>query len=169
MVDVFYPLQLMTRRRLGLPAQPLRFFRLLWTDVLEQGLGHLTIVEAGGRPIAAAVFLEWNGVTVYKYGASDPRMWHLRPNNLIFAEEIAGACRAGQSTFHFGRTDVDDEGLQRFKLGWGAVEEPLRSTWFGGAPSAESSGPPALLRTVMRRSPPFAVRAIGAALYRYAA
>ena len=169
MAEIFYRLQLMTRRRLGLPPQPLRFFRSIWHGLIEPGLGHLTIVEAEGRPVAAAVFLEWNGVTIYKYGASDPRMWHLRPNNLLFAEEIAQACRAGQSTFHFGRTDVGDEGLRRFKLGWGAMEQPLRSTWLGAAPSPERVAPPKLLRTIVRRSPPFVARAIGAALYRYAA
>jgi CelD/BcsL family acetyltransferase involved in cellulose biosynthesis len=169
MVDVFYPLQLMTRRRLGLPPQPLRFFRTIWRDLLAPGLGHLTIVEAGGNPVAAAVFLEWNRVTVYKYGASDPRMWHLRPNNLLFAEEIANACRSGHSTFYFGRTDVHDEGLRRFKLGWGALEEPLHSTWFGAAPPPERAAPPQFLRTIVRHSPAFVARAIGTALYRYAA
>jgi CelD/BcsL family acetyltransferase involved in cellulose biosynthesis len=169
MIRVFYPLQVMTRRRLGLPPQPVRFFRSIWRGLIEAGLGHLTIVEAEGRPVAAAVFLEWNGVTVYKYGASDPHAWHLRPNNLLFAEEIAHACRTGQSSFHFGRTDAEDEGLRRFKLGWGATEEPLRSTWLGAAPSPERVAPPKLLRKIVRRSPPFIVRAIGTVLYRYAA
>lgn len=168
MTEVFYRLQLMTRRRLGLPAQPQRFFRRLWRDVLAPGLGHLTVVEAGGMPVAAAAFLNWKGVTIYKYGASDPGAWHLRPNNLLFAEEIEAACRAGCSTFHFGRTDIDDAGLRRFKLGWGAEEMPLRSTWFGHTPPRrERSGPPPFLRELVRRSPPFVSRTVGTALYRY--
>jgi hypothetical protein len=35
---------------------------------------------------------------------------HVRPNNLIFSEAIADACSGSRSTFHFGRTDVADEG-----------------------------------------------------------
>jgi CelD/BcsL family acetyltransferase involved in cellulose biosynthesis len=170
MTEVFYRLQLMTRRRLGLPAQPRRFFRRLWRDVLAPGLGHLTVVEAAGVPVAAAAFLEWNDVTIYKYGASDPAAWHLRPNNLLFAEEIEAACLAGRATFHFGRTDVDDQGLRRFKLGWGAEEMPLRTTCFGATgPRLERSGPPPLLRALVRRSPPFVARTVGTALYRYVA
>ena len=169
MVDVFYRLQLMTRRRLGLPAQPRRFFRRLWRDVLSQGLGHLTIVELDGTAVAAGAFLTWNGVVVYKYGASDPRAWHLRPNNLLFAEEIADACRRGCSTFHLGRTDVDDEGLRRFKLGWGAEEAPLQTSWFGTGSYRERSGPPAVLRTLVRRSPLVVSQTLGTALYRYVA
>ena len=72
MVDTFYRLQVMTRHRLGLPPQPRGFFRGLWREVLSAGLGHLTIVESDGRPVAAGAFLRWNGVTIYKYGASDP-------------------------------------------------------------------------------------------------
>ena len=168
MTDVFYRLQVLTRRRLGLPAQPRGFFRRLWQDVIAQGYGHLTIVELDGAPVAGAVFLVWNDVTIYKYGASDPRGWHLRPNNLIFADEIASACRAGCRSFHFGRTDVEDEGLRRFKLGWGAEEEPLHSTVFG-APAEEGGGPPSVVRSVVRRSPPIVARMAGSVLYRYAA
>lgn len=169
MVDVFYPLQVITRRRLGLPPQPRGFFRALWRDVLAGGLGHLTIVEAAGTPVAAGIFLSLNGMVVYKYGASNPKAWSLRPNNLLFAEEIADACVAGARTFHFGRTDVNDEGLRRFKQGWGAEEEPLPYTRIGSASTREGSGPPKLLRAVIRHAPPFVVRSLGEALYRFAA
>jgi lipid II:glycine glycyltransferase (peptidoglycan interpeptide bridge formation enzyme) len=169
MMDVFYPLQVTTRRRLGLPPQPRRFFRAIWRYVLSAGLGHLTIVEAAGRPVAAGVFLEWKQVTIYKYGASDPSAWHLRPNNVLFADEIAAACGRGSRIFHLGRTDLADEGLRRFKLGWGADEEPVRSSWFGAAPRSERSGPPELLRTLVRRSPAILARTVGETLYRYVA
>lgn len=169
MLDIFYPLHLRTRRRLGLPPQPRRFFRRVWEELLAPGLGHLTIVEASGSPVAAAVFLSWKDVTVYKYGASDPSAWSLRPNNLLFAEEIAAAAAAGRTRFHFGRTDVHDEGLRRFKLGWGAEEEPVESTWFGTQPKTERIGPPAALRALVRRSPPLLARTVGEALYRYVA
>jgi CelD/BcsL family acetyltransferase involved in cellulose biosynthesis len=168
MVDSFYRLQVMTRHRLGLPPQPRSFFRGLWREVLSPGLGHLTIVESGGRPVAGGVFLRWNGTTIYKYGASDPCAWNMRPNNLLFAEEIRDACLADCTTFHFGRTDVADEGLRRFKAGWGAVELPLYSTSFGAAPPEELTGP-TVMRAVLRRSPEFVARAIGNAIYRYAA
>lgn len=169
MVGTFYRLQLMTRRRLGLPPQPRRFFRNVWRDVLSQGLGHLTLVEVDGEPVAAGVFLDWNGFTIYKYGASDPRAWSLRPNNLLFAEEIAAACHAGSTTFHFGRTDLADDGLRRFKRGWGAEERPLEYTYFGEGVHTEQPGPPEALRNLIRWAPGFVGRTIGELLYRYVA
>lgn len=168
MVDVFYGLQVSTRRRLGLPPQPRRFFRALWRDVLERGLGHLTVVEARGEPVAAGVFLRWNGVTVYKYGASDPAAWSLRPNNLLFAEEIEAACLRGDRIFHFGRADVEDEGLRRFKTGWGADELPISYVRFG-APRIERASPPRVFRSLVRRTPEPVVRLLGETLYRYVA
>lgn len=166
--DDFYRLQVLTRQRLGLPPQPRRYFSLLWRRILEPGLGSLLFVEVAGTPVAGAVFLRWNGTVVYKYGASDADAWHLRPNNLIFSEAIADACRGGDRVFHFGRTDVGDEGLRRFKLGWGAEEQPLERVVLG-AVGFRSSMLPMRMRTVLRHSPAFVGRTVGEALYRYAA
>jgi len=37
-VRLFYDMHVQTRRRLGAPVQPLRFFRLLWAKILQHGL-----------------------------------------------------------------------------------------------------------------------------------
>src|SRR5204862_1950065 len=103
-IETFYRLHLMTRRRLGVPVQPRRFFELLGSRVLEEGLGFILSARAGDVPIAAAVFLHWNGELVYKYGASDHRYWEYRPNNLLFWEAIRWARDNGYHTIDFGRT-----------------------------------------------------------------
>ena len=168
LLDAFYGLHLMTRRRLGLPTQPHRFFRKLADEVLCDGLGHVAVVEKNKEAVAAAIFLTWNGSVVYKYGASDPTAWNLRPNHLIFADEIEAACLRGDHAFHFGRTDVDDVGLRRFKASWGADELPLTYVQFGKK-RAEGSPPPELIRALIRHSPLFVTRSLGEALYRYVA
>jgi CelD/BcsL family acetyltransferase involved in cellulose biosynthesis len=166
-LDAFYRLHLSTRRRQGLPTQPRRFFASVFHDMIDQGLGHVTLVERRGQPIAAAIFLRWNGSDIFKWGASDRSAWSLRPNNLLFADEIAAACERGDRTLHFGKSDVVDVGLRRFKAGWGAVESPLVSVHFG-APQA-GRNPPPILRHIIRRSPSFVSRSLGEMLYRYAA
>src|ERR1051326_2557199 len=79
----YYQLHLATRHRLGAPAQPRRFFDLLWERLLDRGLGFVLLAEHAGACIAGAVFLGWNGTLLYKYSASDSRHWQLRPNNLV--------------------------------------------------------------------------------------
>jgi CelD/BcsL family acetyltransferase involved in cellulose biosynthesis len=168
----FYHLHLRTRRRLGVPVQPHRFFRLLWQHAIEPGLGSVLIVEVDGRPIAAAVFLAWNRTVIYKFGASDASAWSLRPNHLIMWHAIRTACEEGYRYFDFGRTDVGQEGLRQFKLSWGASEEPLGYAALGSRPdraSAADGRAAEMLGSVIRHGPLLLCRAAGETLYRYIA
>lgn len=172
LTDVYYRLHLQTRRRLGVPVQPRRFFRLLWEHVLAPGHGRLLLAVAGGAPVAGAVFLEAGPSVIYKYGASDAAAWGLRPNNLLFAEAIAAAARREFAAFDFGRSDLADAGLRAFKSGWGAEERPLVYAGTRGAEPASASAPGAAeqaLARIIRRSPRAVCRGLGEALYRYAA
>jgi CelD/BcsL family acetyltransferase involved in cellulose biosynthesis len=172
LVDTFYQLHLRTRRRLGVPVQPRRFFRLLWDNAIGAGLGSVLIVEASGRPIAAAVFLAWNGTVIYKFGASDESAWSLRPNHLLFWHAIRVACEQGYQWFDFGRTDVGQAGLRGFKLSWGAVEEPLVYRTLGVEPEpayATEGMATRMLGPVIRHGPLLLCRALGETLYRYVA
>ncbi len=169
-IAAFYRLHLLTRRRLGVPIQPRRFFRLLSSRLLARGFGFVLSVHVGDIPVAAAVFLHWNGVLIYKYGASDEQYWEYRPNNLLFREAIRWGCEHGCHTLDWGRTDLDDRGLRDFKQGWGAHEEPLYYSIVGDAPPRDSSGPlKKAMATVIRRSSPWVCQAVGELFYRYAA
>jgi CelD/BcsL family acetyltransferase involved in cellulose biosynthesis len=172
LVDTFYRLHLRTRRRLGVPVQPRRFFRMLWESVIRTGLGSVLIAEASARPVAAEVVLSWNGTTIDKYSASDERAWPLRVNNLITWHLIKAACEQGSRWLDFGRTDAGNEGLRVFKRSWGAVEEPLvyGTLGVGSEPAPAREGmADHLLASVIRRGPLMLCRAAGETLYRYAA
>jgi CelD/BcsL family acetyltransferase involved in cellulose biosynthesis len=171
LVGTFYRLHLRTRRRQGVPVQPRRFFRLLWESAISTGLGSVLIVEASAQPIAAAVFLAWNGTVIFKFGASDASAWSLRPNHVLFWHAIRTACEQGCRWFDFGRTNMGQEGLRNFKLSWGAVEEPLVYGTLGGKPgSAPADGMAArMLGPVIRHGPLLLCRATGETLYRYIA
>jgi CelD/BcsL family acetyltransferase involved in cellulose biosynthesis len=164
----FYKLHVDTRRRLGLPVQPRRFFQHLWRSLGPQ-LCRTALLEIHGRPIAGVVLLTWNTNLVFKYGASDHRHWRVRPNNLLFAETIRWACANGFTEFDLGRTDVAAETLRRFKRGWGAQEESLEYRRIGGGRTVAEAGSNALLRTALRHSPRWVVRLTGEVVYRHAA
>lgn len=167
---VFYDLQLQTRRRLGMPMQPRRFFEALWTSLLEPGHGFLLLAYAGSQPVAGAVFLSGSRTLTYKYGASDAAFWRLRPNHLLFWTAIRTACEDGYAWFDFGRSDLEDTGLRAFKSGWGSEETDLLHTTLPAAVrrAATSRALPGA-RAVIRRSPPWVSRLSGELLYRYAA
>ena len=172
LTEVFYRLHTRTRRRLGMPVQPRRFFRMLWDSVISTGLGLVLIAEASARPVAAHVYLAWNGAMTAKFNASDESAWPLRPNQLLFWHSIKTACEQGCHSFDFGRTDAGNEGLRAFKRSWGAAEEPLvyRALGTGPEPAPSVNGMPRqLLGCVIRHGPVVLCRAVGEALYRYAA
>jgi CelD/BcsL family acetyltransferase involved in cellulose biosynthesis len=162
----FSRLHVETRRRLGVPVQPKRFLERLWARVLQPGLGFIVLARRAGQPIAGAVFLAWNGNLIYKFGASDPRYWELRPNNLVIWTGIEWACRRGFAQLDFGRSDLDNQGLRDFKARWGAIETPLVYSYVGGGPPrAVPNLVTRAMANLIRRSPPTVCRLMGEMLY----
>jgi CelD/BcsL family acetyltransferase involved in cellulose biosynthesis len=169
-LGTFYKLHLQTRRRVGTPAQPRRYFDLLWKRLIEPGLGFLLLAYKDNTPLGAAVFLAWNGTVIYKHSASDPAYWRLHPNNSILWTAIRWGCENGYHTFDFGRTDLADEGLRAFKNGWGTQEESLVYSVIADRPPRLSSGRfKKMLSGIIKRSPPWICRLIGELFYKYAA
>ena len=167
---VFFDLHTGTRKRLGVPVQPRRFFTHLWEQVLEPGLGFVLIAEYEGRPIASAVFLQFGETVIYKYGASEADAWNVRPNHALFWEAIRSSCEAGYTRFDFGRSDLGNESLRAFKGSWGSEELPLRYSTLADEPPGEGSGRAAkALVPIVQKSPRWVCRALGELLYKHAA
>jgi CelD/BcsL family acetyltransferase involved in cellulose biosynthesis len=168
-LDAFYRLHLRTRQRLGVPTQPKRFIAR-FEQLFDAGLGAVWMVLDGEDPVAAAVFLVHGGTVTYKYGASAAEALPKRPNNLLMLEAIRWSCREGYRTFDFGRTDLDNEGLRRFKCSWGAEELPLSYTYLTRTEPA-AAGVPSLRERMMtktiQRSPAVVGRLAGEMLYRH--
>jgi CelD/BcsL family acetyltransferase involved in cellulose biosynthesis len=170
LVDSFYRLHVATRRRQGVPVQPRRFFSLFWERLVEPGLATVLLGRVDGRPVAGAVFMTWNGTTIYKFSASDRAYAAYRANDLIMWRAISDACAAGSHTFDFGRTDDEHDGLRVFKRSWGSEELRLTyATLADAAPEPRSHRAEAVLGATLRRSPAFMTRIAGELLYRFAA
>jgi len=124
-VREFYRLHCLTRRRHGLPPQPFRFFECLHEHLLKPGHGFVVMARSGGLRIAAAIFGHSQGRAVYKFGASDPKFQELRANSLVMNHAIHWCADNGMASLDFGRTGTTNDGLRRFKLGWGAQETQI--------------------------------------------
>jgi hypothetical protein len=80
---------------------------------------------------------------------------------------IRWACETGLSELDFGRTDLEQDGLKRFKRDWGADELALHHTYAGmETPSGDGSRVQQLFVPVIRHSPPGVGRLLGT-LYRH--
>jgi CelD/BcsL family acetyltransferase involved in cellulose biosynthesis len=169
-MDQFYRLQVSTRQRHGVPVQPRRYFKLVESNLIDQGMGFVLTAHRAGECIAAAVFLHWNRTIMCKYAASRADSLKLRPNDLLFWTGIRWGCENGYRIFDMGRSDADNSGLQRFKRGWGAEEEPLTYCVVTDSPPSSTNTSDrmmSIMESVIKASPEWVCRATGELLYRH--
>jgi hypothetical protein len=129
-VETYYQLHLLTRQKHGIPPQPFKFFRNIHRFLIGSGFGSVLLAFRNRKPVAGAIFLHFGNSSIYKYGASDPDHQEVRPNNLLLWRGILHMKKLGMETLSFGRTSLNQEGLRRFKLGFGPIESTLRYVRF---------------------------------------
>ena len=168
-LEDFYRLHVDTRKRHGLPPQPLSFFRNILDHVFSRGLGIVVSAAWAGKVVASSVFFRFGPTAIFKYGASDPRGLAAKPNNLVMWEAIKWCRERGIKTLNLGRTELDNPGLQRFKRSWGASESTLNYYRYDLKQEKFSSAPrggdrPKRLFSMM---PPGLLRLVGRMCYRH--
>jgi CelD/BcsL family acetyltransferase involved in cellulose biosynthesis len=168
-MEAFYRLHQLTRRKHGIPPQPIRFFRNIYRCLIERGRGTVSLAVLNGKAVASAIFLNFGASAIYKFGASDPGFQALRPNNLLLWDGILQMKRAGARALSFGRTSMSQDGLRRFKMSFGASESMLRYLRYDFRANAFVSGQvdrsTGLHATLFRFCPRFLSRMAGAAIY----
>ena len=170
LLEVFYPLHVSTRRRLGVPVQPRRFFEVLWDEFLARGLGFVVTARSGEIPVASVVIFAWKRRMFYKFSASERTLGDIGAGQAVVWDALRWGCENGHRNFDFGRTDLGHEGLRAFKRSWGADEHELTYTVLADRPPRPRSGRGMqVLGSVIRNSPELVTRAIGRAGYRYTA
>jgi lipid II:glycine glycyltransferase (peptidoglycan interpeptide bridge formation enzyme) len=123
LLQKFYTLAVLTRRRHRLPPHPVAWFRNLIAS-LGDGL-QIRVASHKGRPAAAILTLRYKRTMTYKYGTSDSRLHNLGATQLLLWSAIQEAKRDGMLEFDLGRTEWGNEGLLVFKDRWGAARFPI--------------------------------------------
>ena len=167
----FYRLHVSTRRRQGVPVQPFRFLKNLWDEFASTGQISLLLAQSSERVVAAILLLEFKDTLYYKFGASDPRFLHLRPNQLLFWKAIQDGIKEGYRQFELGRTSRSNKGLVNFKQRWGALSQILLYISIPSPSKAlqsiERNRVAKLSGQVLRLMPECVTRCSGRLLYRY--
>jgi hypothetical protein len=123
LLNKFYRLSLLTRRRQQIPPQPLSWFRNLIACLGERVKIRLASHE--GQPAAGILTIRYKSCMTYKYGCSDLRFHRLGSMQLVMWKAIQEAKENGLLEFDMGRTDWSNEGLLTFKDRWGCVRSTL--------------------------------------------
>jgi CelD/BcsL family acetyltransferase involved in cellulose biosynthesis len=169
-LEEFVQLNALTRKKHGLPPQSDHFFDRLYANLIASKMGFISTAVYDGHIIAAALYLHFKGIVVYKYAASDALYLRHCPNHLVMWEAIQHVAEKGFQRIDFGRTDLDHQGLLDFKRGWGTEESELTYHQIGGDVRSESL--PRLrgyLKPVMTRMPIPLLKLVGKTLYSHTA
>lgn len=170
----FARLNLMTRKKHGVPTQSAEFFEALFENVILRRHGYILLAKHGSTIIAGGVFLRCGKTISFKYNASDPKiLGRLAPNHLLTWKAIERSCFEGYELFDFGRTASDNSGLMRYKKMWAAESMSLPYSYYPkvhGAGCREGSGLAYKLFTNFWRTLPEVVSTkVGPKILRYLA
>jgi len=123
LLDAFYCLLLITRKRLRILPQPRSWFQNLM-ECMGENL-QIRVARKDGRPIAAILTLKHRRSVIYKYGCSDEKAHKLGGMPFLFWKLITESKAEAAETLDFGRSDLENEGLIRFKSEFGAHQRNL--------------------------------------------
>jgi len=167
LVEKFYRLLVLTRRRQLLLPQPLAWFKNLVACLGERLKIH--VVSRQGQSVASILTLTHKSTIVYKYGCSDKQFSNLGGTQMIFWKMIQDAKRIGLQQLDMGRSDWNNLGLVRFKDRWGAARSNLSYWRYGAAraPRAEACWNSRIVRSVFGHAPGGFLTTTGALMYRH--
>ncbi len=162
----FYKLTITTRRRQGLPPQPLSWFRSLVTSMGRNV--QIRVAFKAETPVASILTLTTKKSLIYKYGCSDSRFSSLGGTPLLFWNAIRQAKANGLEELDMGRSDIANTGLMTFKEHWGAKRSAVH--YWRYPLKAASSNPERLIgyaKKLISATPDKALVILGNLLYRH--
>jgi len=167
LLNAFYRLLTVTRRRHGVPPQPMRWFREM-LDCFGDKL-KIRVAYLHATPVASILTLSYKRTLTYKYGGSDDTFSALGGMQLLLWRAIQEGSRNGMLEFDMGRTESDEHGLIAFKDRWGAARTSL--AYFQYPPhrkNALATMNTSLGKYVCSHVPSRVLPAVGRLLYRHA-
>jgi CelD/BcsL family acetyltransferase involved in cellulose biosynthesis len=167
LLQKFYSLLIMTRRRHGLPPQP-----LLWFQNLIRSFGEnvtLRMASKDQQPLASIFTIRHKNSLVYKYGCSDAAFHNLGGVAMLHWQAIQAAKQQGLAQYDLGRSELDNHGLISFKSNWAAETYSVDYFRYSGQNDARhgSLRRDKAVEAVFSRMPDALLTAAGKLLYRH--
>jgi hypothetical protein len=166
LLGTFYRLLTIARRRHGAPPQPLHWFRAVLACLGDEA--RIWVAHQDARPVASIFTLQYKQRLVYKYGGSDHEADRLGGMQFLLWQAIQNASREGLQEFDMGRSEMDNDGLIKFKDRWGAQRTPLAYWQYPWQPQHDKASTAINIgKYVCSRVPASLLTAAGKLLYRY--
>ena len=169
-LEPFYEVFALHMRDLGTPTQSLAFFQAIAEEFPDDV--RFACAYFNGQPIACGCGFLWGTEFEITWASALRSHKPLAANMLVYWVLMQRAIADGARVFNFGRCTAGS-GTHRFKLQWGARDEPL--WWYqhsaNGSPAFETPSPDqgryALATRIWRRLPVAMATRIGPSIVRY--
>lgn len=128
LLDAFFSLYVLTRRRHQAPPQP-----KAWFVNLIDGFGEslkIRVASRNGQALAAVLTLRYRDTLTYKYGGSDPHFNNLGGTHFLIWQMIQEAKKDGLRVLDLGRSEYRNQGLVTFKDRLGGAPSTLTYSRF---------------------------------------
>jgi hypothetical protein len=127
-VQRFHALHCVTRKyKYRLLPQAIGFFEAIWHHFAPTGDIHVALAtDTDGVDIGGAMYLRWNDVLYYKFGASALSQLTLRPNEAVHWAGLRLAHELGCTSLDWGVSDLDQPGLVSYKRKYATTEGTVR-------------------------------------------
>jgi CelD/BcsL family acetyltransferase involved in cellulose biosynthesis len=164
---------LLRKRKYALLAQPVELFVRIWEAFSATDDVRVLLAKSpDGESIAGGVYLTWNGVLYYKFGASLSDHLLLRPNELVTWSAMQFGLDRGLRALDWGLSDLDQPGLVAYKRKWATEERRIHTYRTPTPPRSEQHEVGQLLHGLTQlfvdaRVPDDVTEEAGALLYRY--
>jgi len=166
LLQKFYKLTVLTRRRHQIPPQPLSWFRNLLACLGEKI--KIRLASHDGQAAAGILTIRYKTTMTYKYGCSDARFHRIGPMQRLLWRAIQEAKNDGLLSFDMGRTDWNNQGLLAFKDHWGGARSTLRYLSYPANRNQRSRRiPSGLAKLFFNVAPSAVLAAAGDILYRH--
>jgi CelD/BcsL family acetyltransferase involved in cellulose biosynthesis len=166
LLNQFYRLMVLTRRRQSLPPQP-----FAWFQGLVAAFGNslkIRVVYAGDTPVASILTLSHKRTMTYKYGCSDTTFNNLGGMALLFWKAIQDAKAAGCQELDLGRSDSENLGLIAFKDHWGAAASALTYWKYPQSPARRPDlWQHKMIKQLVPSAPAILLKTVGRLLYKH--
>jgi hypothetical protein len=167
LVEEFYRILVMTRKRHRVPPQPRAWFQNIveyMGDKVE-----IRLARKGDTPIAALLSLRHRSSVVNKYGCSDARFHHLGGMPFLLWKLIEESKASGAQEIHLGRSDLDNQGLITFKDRFGTTKKLITYVRYpqAGTLGATSRWAAQAIHELFSITPNALLPTLGRVLYRH--
>jgi len=165
MLQDFYRLLILTRRRHGVPPQPMAWFRNL-RDSFGPAF-KVRIAIKNGEALGGLLTLRFKDRMVYKYGCSNAGYHRLGTMPFLFWHAVQDAKESGCVELDLGRSDLADQGLIEFKTHLGASSSKVTNYRYPGSGRAHTSKKTWFSSKLYAHLPTPILKAAGTLFYRH--